>query len=251
MSAQVASIQLLTVTGLRAGYGGADALAGVDFSLPAGGCLALLGPNGAGKSTVARTLAGVLRPTSGEVRLAGEDITGLPTHAIARRGLLRLPETRGIFPGLTVEENLVLGTARAGTKQKRLEARDVIHERFPMFRARRRQLAGTLSGGEQQMLALCHVAAVPPRVLVADELSLGLAPIVLDRVYEIVNQIRQSGTAILLIEQFLDRALQAADRVIILRQGKSIYESNAADLDEARYFHYMTATDFEEKGHDR
>ena len=134
MTDQVASSQLLTVAGLRAGYGGAEALAGVNFSLAAGGCLALLGPNGAGKSTVARTLAGLLRPTSGEIHLVGENITGLPPHAIARRGLLRLPDTRGIFPGLTVEENLVLGTARAGTKQKRLEALERIHERFPMLR---------------------------------------------------------------------------------------------------------------------
>ena len=234
MNEQVASTQLLTVTGLRAGYGGADALAGVDFSLPAGGCLALLGPNGAGKSC---------RPHSRRRAPphVGRDLLGRRKYhrgcQLCHRSAGTLAPARDPrdLPGLDGRGEPGLGTARAGTKQMRQEARDVINDRFPMFRTRRRQLAGTLSGGEQQMLALCHVAAVPPRILVADELSLG------SRTHRARSRSMRSST------RSASRAPQSCSsssfsiehyrlpiRVIILRQGRSIYESDAADLDAGR-----------------
>jgi branched-chain amino acid transport system ATP-binding protein len=230
---------LLSVDGLVAGYGRIPALHGVSLSLGAGGCVAVLGANGAGKSTLALTLAGFLAPMDGTIDFDGSDITGFPAHAIARMGLIRLPEHRGIFPNLTVDENLTLGTRRAPTKALRKEALDRIRAEFPVLAQRRRQLAGTLSGGEQQLLALGHVVAIPPRLLVADELSLGLAPVVLDRIYDLINRVKASGTAILLIEQFFDRALGIADRVILLRRGKVAMDARTTDLKGADYLREM------------
>ena len=214
MDSNAASTPLLEIEGLVAGYGSVPALHGVSFTVADGSCVAVLGPNGAGKSTLARAIGGFLTPMDGRIVFDGVDITNMPPHEVSRLGLVRLPETRGIFPSLTVEENLTLGLMRAQTKSERKEAMERVHEEFPLLHGRRRQVAGTLSGGEQQLLALCHIVAIPPRLLIADELSLGLAPIVLDRIYQLIGKVREAGVAIVLIEQFFDRALGFADHVL-------------------------------------
>jgi branched-chain amino acid transport system ATP-binding protein len=218
------STPALELEGLSAAYGPYRALFDVSLRVPAGGVLALLGSNGAGKSTVARVATGLLPSTRGTVRVNGVDVTGRPAFRIARMGVAHVPEGRGVFASLTVEENLSLVfRERAGRKQvPALLAR--AFESFPVLRERRTQRAGTLSGGQQRLLSLARVLIVPQRVLVADELCLGLAPSVIDDVYKRLWDINQSGTALVVVEQQLDRVLEIADRAIILEHGTVAYD---------------------------
>lgn len=209
----------LVVTDLHVQYGPAKALFGISLEVTSGSVLAVLGPNGAGKSTLARAVSGLVPVTSGSVTFAGNDITGRPTHRIRRAGLTYLPEGRGIFPGLSVMDNLRMAT-RQLNRGERTAATDLAIELFPILGDRRRQLAGTLSGGEQQMLALARALAVHPTLIIADELSLGLAPIVADHVFEGLDHARENGITVILIEQFIHRALELADRCAILSRGK-------------------------------
>jgi branched-chain amino acid transport system ATP-binding protein len=227
---ETAPMLALELDHVDAAYGPFRALFDVSLSLRDGGALALLGPNGSGKTTVARVASGLLAPTAGTLRVDGNDLTGRPAWAIARAGVLHAPEGRSVFASLTVEENLVLAFGAPGQDTPVAEGLDQAFELFPRLGERRTQVAGTLSGGEQRMLSLARVLARPPRVLIVDELSLGLAPIVIEEVYRTLGRIRATGTAILIIEQHVVHALAVADDAVILHQGRVAYAGPAADL---------------------
>ncbi|NNN29238.1 ABC transporter ATP-binding protein [Streptomyces sp. S3(2020)] len=216
---------LLRVRDLTVRYGNAPALREVTFDVPRDSALAVLGPNGAGKSTLARTLSGLVPAAAGTFGLDGRDLTGRPPDAIRRAGLVHLPEGRGVFPTLTVLENLRMATAC--DRRGRAEALDRAFEIFPVLRERQRQAAGTLSGGEQQMLSLARALMVDPRLVIADELSLGLAPKMVDVVFESLRRARSAGVAVLMIEQFASRALDFADHCLVLRRGRIAWAGEA------------------------
>ena len=207
---------LLELRGVRAAYGTIEVLHGVDLTVPAGTVVALLGPNGAGKTTTLQVACGLMAPTAGSVLLAGRDVSGVRPEELARRGLITIPEGKGIFPNLTVRENLLMATY-SGVSMAHVEA--VAYERFPRLAERRTQIAGTLSGGEQQMLAMARGLAAEPAVLLLDELSMGLAPLVVEELYGIVSQIARSGTSILVVEQFARTVLGVADVAAIMVNG--------------------------------
>lgn len=209
----------LEVDHVSAAYGPYRALFDVSFSVPAGGVTALLGSNGAGKSTVARVVSGLMGTTSGRILMSGEDMTGRPAFRIARAGMAHVPEGRGIFANLTVEENLVLVYRQRLGRSRVAEALNLTYETFPILGERRKQRGGTLSGGQQRLLSLAKVLEAPPKVLVADELSLGLAPVVIEAVYDGLRSINAAGTALLIVEQQIDRALELAAWAVILEHG--------------------------------
>jgi branched-chain amino acid transport system ATP-binding protein len=221
---------LLELRDVQAAYGPFRALFGVSLAVREGSVLALLGSNGAGKTTVARICSGLIKPTSGKFIFDGEDVTGQRAYRLARRGILQAPEGRSVFASLTVEENLLLPLrctlGRAGVSGGLERA----YEMFPPLSQRRRQVAGTLSGGEQRMLALARVLAKPPRLLVCDELSLGLAPIVVDEVYKTLGAIRHAGTTLLIVEQHVAHALSIADDVAVLVKGQVTYDGPVAEM---------------------
>ncbi|MFE5590325.1 ATP-binding cassette domain-containing protein [Streptomyces sp. NPDC056549] len=217
----------LELSGVHAGYGGAPVLHGVDLAVRGGEVLVLLGPNGAGKSTLCRVAAGLLRPADGLVRVRGEDATRDATVARARRGVRLAPEGRGIFAGLSIEENLALQLPET-------EDRDAVYARFPALAARRAVAAGSLSGGEQQLLALAPLLQRPPAVLVADEPSLGLAPRVVDEVFHLLTELRDHGTALVLVEEKAAEVLGIADTVAYLVQGEIAWSGPRSDVDRDR-----------------
>ncbi|MGW6536189.1 ABC transporter permease subunit [Streptomyces sp. NPDC055051] len=217
----------LELSGVRAGYGGAAVLHGVDLAVRAGEALVLLGPNGAGKSTLCRVAGGLLRPAGGVVRVGGEDATRDPAVARSRRGVRLVPEGRGIFAGLSIEENLALQLADA-------EDREAVYARFPALAARRTVLAGSLSGGEQQLLALAPLLQRPPDVLVADEPSLGLAPRVVEEVFQLLGELRDRGTALLLVEEKAAEVLGVADTVAYLVRGGIAWSGPRSEVDRDR-----------------
>lgn len=217
---------LLAVRGLDVRYGAAQALQGVTFEVLANSALAVLGPNGAGKSTLARALSGLVTAVDGTVELDGRNITGKAPDEIRRAGLVHLPEGRGVFPTLTVVENLRMATAC--DRRRRSTGIDRAFEIFPVLGERQRQAAGTLSGGEQQMLSLARALMVEPRLVIADEMSLGLAPKMVDVVFESLRRARSAGVAVVMIEQFASRALAFADRCLVLQRGRIAW-AGAAD----------------------
>jgi branched-chain amino acid transport system ATP-binding protein len=210
---------ILEVKDLDVRYGTSQALFGVSLSVQPGTVTAILGANGAGKSTLARSVSGLVPPSAGQVRFDGEDVTGTPAHRIRRRGLTYIPEGRGIFPRLTVVENLKMAVAQE-RRSDRAGAIERAIERFPVLGKRTSQRAGSLSGGEQQMLALARALAVSPKLIIADEMSLGLAPLVAESVFEGLDEAKRSGITIVLTEQFVHRALSMADTCVILMRGK-------------------------------
>jgi ABC-type branched-subunit amino acid transport system ATPase component len=220
-----ASGALLQVRGLRAGYEGVEVLHGVDFDLDAGSIVAVLGPNGAGKTTLCSVISGLVDADAGSVILDGVELTHRAPYRRSRDGLVLAPESRGIFAGLTVEENLRLVLDA--------EQREFVYERFTALRERRKLPAGVLSGGEQQMLTLAPLLAKPPRVLVADEPSLGLAPLVIEQVMEILKEIAATGCAVLLVEEKLHGIAHVAERVIALDLGHVAWIRAAADVNAA------------------
>jgi branched-chain amino acid transport system ATP-binding protein len=213
------SDSLLSVEGIRVRYASVHALFNVSLDVPQGSVVAVLGANGAGKSTLARTVSGLVPSFAGKVTFDGQDITKWHPHKIRRAGLVHIPEGRGIFPGLSVQENIRMAVRRVGSTDQRRSAAAHAYELFPALSNRRTQRAGTLSGGEQQMLALARALAVPPRLIIADEMSLGLAPLIVDFVFENIERASQTGVTIVLIEQFIHRALSLASECVILRQG--------------------------------
>ncbi len=219
---------VLEVAHVSASYGPYRALFDVSFSIPAGGVVALIGSNGAGKSTVARTITGLVTATDGSVRFAGTDVTRTSAWRIARLGMAHVVEGRGIFSSLTVEENLVLVFRQRAGRSTVAENLARAYEAFPILGERRKQAAGTLSGGQQRLLSLAKVLVVPPKLLVADELSLGLAPVVVDAVYENLEAINRNGTAMLVVEQQVDRVLKLASKALVLDRGRVAYDGSPA-----------------------
>jgi branched-chain amino acid transport system ATP-binding protein len=221
---------LLELENVSAGYGPFRAIFGVSFSVPQGSAVALLGSNGAGKSTVARVSTGLIPTTAGRILFEGRDVTHLAAWKLARLGVSHAPEGRSVFASLTVEENLDLAFDQILGKAGKAAAIERAYAAFPRLGERHRQNAGTLSGGEQRMLSLAKVLANPPRLLVVDELSLGLAPIVIDEVFRILYTIRQAGTALLVVEQHVGRALALADYAVLLSKGEVVHSGPAAEL---------------------
>ncbi len=219
---------LLAVRDLDVRYGPARALFDVTVQVAAGETMAVLGANGAGKSTLGRAVSGLVAPTAGHIEFDGIDITGRPAHKVRDLGLIYIPEERGIFPGLSVNENLrmAVGTYPRSARQAAI---DRAISQFPVLGERRAQRAGSLSGGEQQMLALARAMAVEPRLIIADELSLGLAPLVVESVFQNLETAKASGTTIVLIEQFVHRALAIADTCVILARGQVRWSGRAQD----------------------
>ena len=221
-------MSLLAVQDLVTAYGSVEALHGISFHVDDGEIVALLGANGAGKTTTLRTISGLLRPRAGEVRFAGERIDTRPAHEIVRLGLTHVPAGRWIFTLLTVEENLRLG-AYAERRVSR-EALDRVFTQFPRLAERRRQLAGTLSGGEQQMLAMARALMTRPRLLLLDEPSMGLAPVLVRGIFQTIAEINRQGTTVLLVEQNANAALRLARRAYVLETGRIALEGLGAEL---------------------
>lgn len=230
---------MLEVRDLRVNYGAIKALHGVSLRVAKGEIVTLIGSNGAGKSTTLRTISGLLRPASGDVVFEGRSIRAMPAHEIVRLGLVQSPEGRGVFPNMSVDENLQLGAFARGAGERAAIAAD--RERalglFPRLRERLRQSAGTLSGGEQQMLAIARALIASPRLLLLDEPSLGLAPQIVQTIFQIIRDINASGTTILLVEQNAHMALRVAHRAYVLEVGRITMEGEAGALaasDEVR-----------------
>ncbi|HVX17171.1 MAG TPA: ABC transporter ATP-binding protein [Acidimicrobiales bacterium] len=221
---------LLELDSVNAGYGPFRAVFDVSFSIGEGEVVALLGANGAGKTTLARVVTGLVPVTSGAVRFDGHDITNLKAWRIAPLGIVHAPEGRSVFASLSVEENLTLDFQRSLGRRGVAAGLERAFELFPRLGDRRKQRAGTLSGGEQRMLSLARVLVRPPRLLVVDELSLGLAPIIVDEVYGLLDQVRSAGTALLIIEQYVGHAMQIADSVVLLQHGEVVYDGSPAAL---------------------
>jgi branched-chain amino acid transport system ATP-binding protein len=230
---------LLTVTDLDVRYGDARALFDVSFELAAGSALAVLGPNGAGKSSLAAAIAGRVAPAAGKIELDARDVTGLPAHRVSRLGVAFVPEERAIFPNLSVIDNLKAALRYAVPRAERGAALDRALDTFPVLAERRRQPAGTLSGGEQQMLALARVLAAPPQLLIADEMSLGLAPRLVDLVFDSLARARSEGVTVLLVEQYVERALAFAEDAIILRRGRVAWRGRSADAQTQLVAEYL------------
>jgi branched-chain amino acid transport system ATP-binding protein len=224
---------VLVVENVSAGYGPYRALFDVSFTVPAGAIVALVGSNGAGKSTVARTVTGLVTASAGRILLSGEDITRMPTYKIARLGMAHVVEGRGVFSSLTVEENLTLAFRQRAGRQLLSANLERAYAAFPILGERRRQMAGTLSGGQQRLLSLAKVLVVPPHVLIADELSLGLAPVVVDSVYEGLREINRNGTALVVVEQQVSRVLELASKAVVLDRGSVAYDGDPAGASKA------------------
>ncbi|MGH8802670.1 MAG: ABC transporter ATP-binding protein [Casimicrobiaceae bacterium] len=221
---------MLELTDVHVHYGLSHVLQGVAFSVGRGEVVGVFGRNGVGKTTVIKTVAGWLQPSSGTVRFAGERISGLRPERICRLGIGLVPEDRRIFPGLTVDENLRLGLLQAPVRAKRASAArlDAVYGRFPGLAERRRQHGRTLSGGEQQMLAIARVLIGEPRLLLIDEPTEGLAPMVVEEIFALIEQLRDEGIAILLVEQHVRRALAVCARAYVMARGQVVFEASTA-----------------------
>jgi branched-chain amino acid transport system ATP-binding protein len=220
---------VLELRSVSAAYGPFRALFDVSLTVDRGESVALVGSNGAGKTTVARVASGLVVPSAGAVIVDGVDVTGARTYAFARAGVAHAPEGRSVFATLTVEENLSLSFRRVHGRQGVRRSLDLAYEMFPVLRRRREQTAGTLSGGEQRMLSLARVLVDLPKVLIADELSLGLAPIIVDELYESLRRLRGEGTSLLIVEQQVVQALRLCDRVAVLDHGAVSWTGNSSD----------------------
>jgi ABC-type branched-subunit amino acid transport system ATPase component len=230
---------MLELVDVRAAYGRIEVVHGVSFHLPSGSCLALLGPNGAGKSTLLKVMSGQLPPSAGRVRLNGEEIGKATSEQLARRGVCTIPEGRSVFPNLTVAENLLMYTFR-GRKVKLADLEEKSYARFPVLGQRRRQLAGRLSGGEQQMLAIARALYTDPQLLLLDEISMGLAPLVVAELYELVGQLVASeDITVVLVEQFAQTALTVADQVAVMVNGRIVRAGTPAEVGDNLMSAYM------------
>jgi branched-chain amino acid transport system ATP-binding protein len=221
---------LLDVERVAVGYGGAPAIVDVSVTVGDREIVAVIGPNGAGKSTLINCIAGLLRPQDGELRFAGDDLAAIPAHRICGKGIALVPEGRRLFTGMSVEENLEIGAYRSAARQQQREGLERVYALFPMLRQRRQQLAGTLSGGQQQMVAIGRALMARPRLLLLDEPSLGLAPSVVEEVFDVIRTIHQDGIAVLLVEQNVAQALAVADRAYVLEEGRIVADGVPAEL---------------------
>ncbi|HTW15425.1 MAG TPA: ABC transporter ATP-binding protein [Nocardioides sp.] len=223
----MSGVPILEIVDLHAAYGRIEVLRGVDLSVPKGAVMALLGPNGAGKSTLVKVISGQKKPTSGDLHLGGVNVRGAASEELARLGLCTVPEGRSVFPNLTVQENLTLMSYAGVPAEAVLETAFAY---FPRLLERRGQLAGTMSGGEQQMLAMSRALASDPALLLLDELSMGLAPLIVDELYDTVAQIAESGVSILCIEQFARTALRVSDYAAVMSGGRIVAGGEPAEV---------------------
>ena len=220
---------MLEVRGLRAGYGPMQVLHGIDLDVARGEIVAILGANGAGKSTLNNNISGIFRPFAGTIRFEGKEITARPPEQIVDAGLIQVPEGRRVFPNLTVRDNLLLGAYRRG-RARRSANIDRVCGIFPRLRERIAQIAGTLSGGEQQMLAIARALMSEPRLLILDEPSLGLSPILVEEMFTLIRDLNADGLAILLVEQNVLQSLEIADRAYVLENGVFVMQDTPAAL---------------------
>ncbi|MBQ1532792.1 MAG: ABC transporter ATP-binding protein [Solobacterium sp.] len=221
---------MLKVENLVVSYGMIEAIKGISFEVNDGEIVTLIGANGAGKTTTMHTISGLLKPVSGAIYLDGTDITKIPSHKIVSLGLAQVPERRRVFSQETVEENLELGAYTRRDKEEIAKELENVFERFPRLRERRRQLAGTLSGGEQQMLAMGRALMAKPRIMLMDEPSMGLSPLLVHEIFRIIEEINKQGTTVLLVEQNAKMALGIADRAYVLETGKITLEGTGEQL---------------------
>jgi len=222
--------ECLGIKNLKVNYGSIEALKGIDISVKEGQIVALLGANGAGKTTTLRKISGILEAKSGSVQFFGEDITKLPPHKIASKGIIQSPEGRQVFRDLTVEENLMIGAYTIKNKKELKNNFDRVYSYFPVLRERKNQIASTLSGGEQQMLAIGRALMGSPKLLLLDEPSLGLAPLIVKNIFHIIEEIRKDGTTVLIVEQNALQTLKIADYAYVLEVGKVGMEGSAKEL---------------------
>ena len=222
-------MEILKVENMNVYYGAIHAIKGISFHVDQGEVVTLIGANGAGKSTTLQTVSGLLRSRTGSIQFCGENISNVPSHKIVEKGLAQVPEGRRIFLQMSVEENLVMGayTQSAAGVDADLEK---VYAQFPRLKERRRQIAGTLSGGEQQMLAIGRALMSHPRLLMLDEPSMGLAPILVEQIFDIIRQLHKEGTTILLVEQNAQMALSVADRAYVMETGKITLSGTGAEL---------------------
>ena len=223
---------LLEVDAIDVAYGDAPALWQASLAVAAGEIVAVIGPNGAGKTTLINAIAGLLRCRGGSIRFDAVDLASLPPHRVCEQGIALVPEGRRLFTRMTVEENLEIGCYRAAARAARAAGLERVYHLFPVLRQRRRQPAGVLSGGQQQMLAIGRGLMAQPRLMLFDEPSLGLAPAVVDAMFEIIRSVRAEGVAVLLVEQNVAKALEAADRAYVLEQGRIVTSGLPAALIE-------------------
>lgn len=233
---------MLSVENLHVYYGVIHAIKGVSFEVNEGEIVTLIGSNGAGKTTILKTISQILNQTEGEIYFMGEQLTNYEPHQIVSLGVSHVPEGRRVFPLLTVLENLEMGAYKRSDKEGIKDDLSVVFKRFPRLEERKHQTAGTLSGGEQQMLAMGRALMSRPKILLLDEPSMGLAPILVDEIFSIIQDINKTGTTVLLVEQNANRALQISDKGYVLETGKIIAQGNAADLleDEAVVEAYLS-----------
>lgn len=223
-------MSMLELENLHAGYGEIDILQGVDMTVDEGEIVALIGSNGAGKTTTTRTICGILRPTGGSITYRGEDIGATPPHVIVERGIIQVPENRELFTDMTVRENLLLGVQTDRAADNRDENLEWVFDLFPRLEERQGQVAGTMSGGEQQMLTLARALMGEPDLLILDEPSMGLAPHLVDDMFETIEEIYESGLTVLIIEQNVQRTLELADRGYVMENGQITIEGAGTDL---------------------
>lgn len=221
---------MLALAGVSAGYGAVPAITGLSLAVGEGEAVGLLGANGAGKSTTLRAISGLVRPSAGRITFLGQELTELAPYKVTALGIAHVPEGRQVFPELTVKENLEIGAYIPAAKAERRRSLDLVFTIFPVLAERRQQLAGTMSGGEQQMLAVGRGLMLKPRLLMLDEPSLGLAPVITDVTFAKIEEIRAMGTAILLVEQNVSRALSLVDRAYVLESGRIIMAGTSTEL---------------------
>ncbi len=221
---------MLEVSGLRAGYGDVEVVKGISFSVEEGAIATIVGANGAGKTSTLRALSGILTPSAGEIRFSGEPIHKLPAHDIVRRGLIMVPEGRCLFPSLTVLENLELGSFQSHVKQHRRQSLERAYAIFPHLSERAGQKAGTLSGGEQQMVAIARALMGMPRMLLLDEPSLGLAPFIVRTMFEVIAEINAQGTTVLLVEQNVQHALAVSSQAWVIENGEIVLSGTGQEI---------------------
>ena len=221
---------MLEVKDLQVYYGMIQAIKGISFEVNQGEVIALIGANGAGKTTTLHTVTGLISPKSGQVLFEGKDITKTPAHKIVSMGMAHVPEGRRVFAELSVYENLRMGAFTRKDKDEIAKTLEMVYKRFPRLRERKNQVAGTLSGGEQQMLAMGRALMSKPRIILMDEPSMGLSPIMVNEIFDIIRAVSESGTTVLLVEQNAKKALSIADRAYVLETGKIVLSGDAKEL---------------------
>jgi branched-chain amino acid transport system ATP-binding protein len=221
---------MLSLTDVDAGYSGFQALFGVSLQIAAGEAVAVIGPNGAGKTTLMRVISGLIRPTAGAIRMEGTDVLATAAHRILALGIAHVPENRRLFARMTVEDNLRMGAYVAAARPKFRQRLDFVYDLFPRMSERRHQFAGTMSGGEQQMCAIGRALMSDPRLLLLDEPSAGLAPVIVQQVFELVRRIRAGGLTVLIVEQNIRQVLRVVDRAYLLEAGSIRTSGTAAEL---------------------